>query len=41
MTTNLYIPALEGSLLDDPIDRLLLSEQEAMRTEADPMTLIY
>ena len=45
MATNSYMPALEGSLLDDPIDRSLLSEQEAnnlaMRTEADPMTLVY
>ncbi|CAG8813452.1 24553_t:CDS:2, partial [Cetraspora pellucida] len=41
MATNLYISALEGSLLDDPIDRLLLSEQKAMRTETDPMTLVY
>src|SRR6185312_8084594 len=45
MATNLYMPALEGSLLDDPIDRSLLSEQEAnslaMRTKADPMTLVY
>jgi hypothetical protein len=41
MAMNSYMPALEGSLLDDPIDRSLLSEQEAMRTEADPMTLVY
>ena len=41
MATNSYMPALEGSLLDDLIDRSLLSEQEAMRTEADPMTLVY
>ncbi|CAG8808468.1 14619_t:CDS:2, partial [Cetraspora pellucida] len=33
MATNLYMPVLEGSLLDDPIDRSLLSEQEAMQTE--------
>src|SRR6185312_14508927 len=36
---------LEGPLLDDPIDRSLLSEQEAkdlaLRTEADSMTLVY
>ena len=42
---NSYMPALEGSLLDDSIDRSLLSEQEAnnlaMRTEADPITLVY
>ncbi|CAG8831997.1 8743_t:CDS:2, partial [Cetraspora pellucida] len=42
---NSYMPALEGSLLDDPIDRSLLTEQEAndlaMRTEADLMTLVY
>ncbi|CAG8762896.1 30_t:CDS:2, partial [Cetraspora pellucida] len=30
MAMNSYMPALEGSLLDDPIDRSLLSEQEAM-----------
>ena len=45
MATDSYMPTLEGSLLDDLIDRLLLSEQEAkdltMRTEADPMTLVY
>src|SRR6185437_17088396 len=42
---NSYIPTLEGSLLDDPIDISLLSEEEvknlAIRTEADPMTLVY
>ena len=41
IATNFYMPTLEGSLLDDPIDRSLLSEQEAMRTETDPMTLVY
>ena len=45
MATDLYMPTLEGSLLDNSIDRSLLSEQEAkdltMRTEADPMTLVY
>jgi hypothetical protein len=45
MATNSYMPTLEGSLLDDPIDISLLSEEEvknlAMRTEADPMTLVY
>ena len=45
MAMNLYMPALEGSLLDDPIDRSLLLEQEAnnlaMWTKADPMTLVY
>ncbi|CAG8817735.1 19171_t:CDS:2, partial [Cetraspora pellucida] len=41
MAINSYMPALEGSLLDDPIDRSLLSEQEAMRTEADPITLVF
>ncbi|CAG8586358.1 10657_t:CDS:2, partial [Cetraspora pellucida] len=45
MAMNSYMPALEGSLLDDPVDRSLLTEQEAndlaMRTEADPMTLVY
>ncbi|CAG8825522.1 6099_t:CDS:2, partial [Cetraspora pellucida] len=41
MAMNSYMPALEGSLLDDPIDRSLLSEQEAMRTEADPIILVY
>src|SRR6185437_11697431 len=45
MATNSYMPALKGFLLDDLIDRLLLSEQEAnnlaMRTKADSMTLVY
>src|ERR1700752_441941 len=41
MAMNSYMPALEEYLLDDPIDRSLLSEQEAIRTEADPMTLVY
>src|SRR5277367_3303460 len=45
MATDTYFPSLEGSLLDDPIDKSLLSEQEAkdlaMRTAADPMTLVY
>ena len=45
MAMNSYMPALEGSLLDNPVDRSLLLEQEAnnlaMRTEADPMTLVY
>jgi hypothetical protein len=45
MATDSYMPTLEGSLLDAPIDKSLLSEQEtkdlAMRSEADPMTLVY
>jgi hypothetical protein len=45
MATDTYFPSLEGSLLDDPVDRSSMSEQEArdlaMRTEADPMTLVY
>src|SRR5947207_2560618 len=44
MATDSYMPTLEESLLDDLINRSLLSEQEAkdltMRTEADPMTLV-
>ncbi|GBB95615.1 hypothetical protein RclHR1_25780001 [Rhizophagus clarus] len=35
-----YMPSLEGSLLDDPIDKSSLSEQEAMRADADPMTQV-
>jgi hypothetical protein len=45
MAIDTYMPSLEGSLLDNPIDKSSLSEQEtkelAMRTEADPMTLVY
>src|SRR5436189_855882 len=45
MAIDTYMPNLEGSLLDDPLDMSSLSEQEArdlaMRTEADPMTLVY
>ncbi|GES92963.1 hypothetical protein GLOIN_2v1475812 [Rhizophagus clarus] len=41
MATDTYMPELEGSLLDDPIDKSSLSEQEAMRADADPMTLVY
>jgi hypothetical protein len=41
MATDSYMPTLEGSLLDDPINKSLLSKEEAMRTEADPMTLVY
>src|ERR1043165_6295688 len=45
MAIDTYMPNLEGSLLDDPIDKFSLSEQESkdltMRTEADPMTLVY
>jgi hypothetical protein len=45
MAVETYMPSLEGSLLDDPIDKTSLSEQEAkdlaMRTEADPLTLVY
>jgi len=41
MAIDTYMPGLEGSLLDDLIDKSSLSEQEAMRAEADPMTLVY
>ena len=45
MATDTYMPALEGSLLDDPIDRSSMTEQEArdlaMRTKTDSMTLVY
>jgi hypothetical protein len=45
MATDSYMPTLEGSLLDNPLDKSLLTEQEAkylaMRSEADPMTLVY
>ncbi|CAG8495392.1 24577_t:CDS:2 [Cetraspora pellucida] len=41
MATNSYMPVLERSLQDNPIDRSLLLEQEAMRTESDLMTLVY
>jgi hypothetical protein len=45
MATDTYFPLLGGSLLDDLIDSSSMSEQEArdlaMRTEADPMTLVY
>ncbi|GBC38338.1 uncharacterized protein LOC107456431 [Rhizophagus irregularis DAOM 181602=DAOM 197198] len=41
MAIDTYMPSLEGSLLDDPIDKSSLSEQEAMRADADPMTLVY
>ncbi|CAG8657100.1 4385_t:CDS:2, partial [Scutellospora calospora] len=41
LVDNLDSGSLEGSLLDDLINRSLLSEQEAMRTEADLMTLVY
>uniref|UniRef100_U9SPY6 Uncharacterized protein n=1 Tax=Rhizophagus irregularis (strain DAOM 181602 / DAOM 197198 / MUCL 43194) TaxID=747089 RepID=U9SPY6_RHIID len=41
MATDTYMPSLERSLLNDPIDKSSLTEQEAMRTEADPMTLVY
>src|SRR5256885_14913871 len=41
MAIDTYMPNLEGSLLDNPIDKSSLSEQEIMRTEADPMTLVY
>ncbi|GBC01025.1 hypothetical protein RclHR1_40320001 [Rhizophagus clarus] len=40
MATDIYMPSLEGSLLDDPIDKSSLSEQEAMRADADPMTQV-
>src|SRR6185436_10113351 len=39
-----YMPSLKGSLLDDHdgvIDKSSLSEQEIIRAEADPMTLVY
>ncbi|GES95655.1 hypothetical protein GLOIN_2v1786061 [Rhizophagus clarus] len=41
MAIDTYMPSLEGSLLNDPIDKSSLTEQEAMRTEVDPMTLVY
>jgi hypothetical protein len=45
MATDTYFLSLGGSLLDDPVDRSSMSEQEAkdlaMRTDADPMTLVY
>ncbi|GBB96747.1 hypothetical protein RclHR1_28220001 [Rhizophagus clarus] len=41
IATDTYMPSLEGSLLDDPIDKSSLSEQEAIRADADPMTLVY
>ncbi|KAF0562509.1 protein nynrin [Gigaspora margarita] len=45
IATNSYIFDLEGTLLDDPVDRSLLSEEEvknlAIQTEADPITLVY
>src|SRR2546429_5091592 len=45
MAIDTYMPNLKGSLLDDLIDKFSLSEQEAkdlaMRTETDPMTLVY
>src|SRR2546430_726271 len=39
MAIDTYMPSLEKSLLDNPIDKSLLSEQKIMRAEADPMTL--
>jgi hypothetical protein len=45
MATDSYMPTLEGSLLNDSVDRLSLLKQEArdliMRTETDPMILVY
>jgi hypothetical protein len=45
MAKNTYFPTLEGSLLDDPIDKSLLTDQEIknidIRSKTDPMTLIY
>ena len=41
MAIDTYMPSLEGSFLDNPIDKSSLSEQEIMRAEADPMTLVY
>lgn len=42
---DIYFLSLRGSLLDDLVDRSLMSEQEArdlvIRTEAGPITLIY
>ncbi|GBB98197.1 hypothetical protein RclHR1_31610002 [Rhizophagus clarus] len=41
MATDTYMPSLKGSLLYDPIDKSSLSEQKAMRADADFMTLVY
>src|SRR5215472_1511145 len=41
MAVETYMPSLEGSLLDDPIDKATLTEQEAMQFEANPMNLVY
>ncbi|RGB36230.1 hypothetical protein C1646_758339 [Rhizophagus diaphanus] len=45
MATDSYMPTLEGSLLDNLIDKSSLSEQEAkdlaMRTEAVPLILLF
>ncbi|PKK56950.1 hypothetical protein RhiirC2_798968 [Rhizophagus irregularis] len=45
IATDTYFPSLGVSLLDDLVDRSSMSEQEtrdlAMRTEVDPMTLVY
>ena len=41
MAIDTYMPSLEGYLLDNPIDKFSLLEQEIMRAEADPMTLVY
>ena len=45
MATDTYMASLEGSLLDNLIDKSLLLEQEAkelaMQIEVDPMTLVY
>ncbi|GBB95755.1 hypothetical protein RclHR1_26050001 [Rhizophagus clarus] len=41
IATDTYMTTLKGSLLDNPIDKSSLSEQEAMRADADPMTLVY
>ncbi|GBC00482.1 hypothetical protein RclHR1_38750001 [Rhizophagus clarus] len=45
MAIDTYMPNLEGFLLDEPIDKSSLSEQEAkdlaIQTETDLMTLVY
>ncbi len=42
---DLYMLTLEGSLLDNLINKILLLEEKAkdliIQTEADPMTLVY
>ena len=45
MAIEPYMPTLEGSLLDNLIDKSLLTDQEvkdlAIRIDANPMTLVY